>query len=276
MNGNGVGDDNYSWSYDGYRSKKWHLNHEPYGIPESDDATKPIENEDENENITSTPHNEGTHELNSEYEDTKLVSSWKKDDIVGSQLRIVSINEQMYEVNMTFFINGRSLGTAFGFTFYKSDEQFIKGFCPAISVETNQSVKMNIGYEKFIYPPKDLFQSLADLRLQVKLNQDHLETELKHEIEDIPKQTVYISTNKADSNDSNDSIDFNTYILIDLNSDDYKIYENIEKLGNERLKVELMKRGLKCGGTLQERAKRLYSIRGLRDDEIPMKLKAKK
>ncbi|WP_411024520.1 hypothetical protein, partial [Salmonella sp. s57936] len=35
--------------------------------------------------------------------------------------------------------------------------------------------------------------------------------------------------------------------------------EELEALGLERLKVQLMKRGMKCGGTLQERAARLYS-----------------
>ncbi|XP_029448922.1 replication stress response regulator SDE2 [Rhinatrema bivittatum] len=39
-------------------------------------------------------------------------------------------------------------------------------------------------------------------------------------------------------------------------------------LGLERLKVELMSRGLKCGGTLQERAARLFSVRGLAREQI--------
>ncbi|XP_036309342.1 replication stress response regulator SDE2 isoform X2 [Pipistrellus kuhlii] len=37
----------------------------------------------------------------------------------------------------------------------------------------------------------------------------------------------------------------------------------MESLGLEKLKRELMARGLKCGGTLQERAARLFSVRGL-------------
>lgn len=51
--------------------------------------------------------------------------------------------------------------------------------------------------------------------------------------------------------------------------------EDLEALGLERLKEELMQRGMKCGGTLQERAARLYSVRGLSPDQIDSALLAK-
>lgn len=51
--------------------------------------------------------------------------------------------------------------------------------------------------------------------------------------------------------------------------------EELEALGLEMLKAELMKRGIKCGGTLQERAARLYSVRGLSADQIDPALLAK-
>ncbi|GAB1285796.1 Replication stress response regulator SDE2 [Apodemus speciosus] len=49
----------------------------------------------------------------------------------------------------------------------------------------------------------------------------------------------------------------------------------LESLGLERLKCELMARGLKCGGTLQERAARLFSVRGLAKELIDPALFAK-
>ncbi|XP_007896478.1 replication stress response regulator SDE2 [Callorhinchus milii] len=49
----------------------------------------------------------------------------------------------------------------------------------------------------------------------------------------------------------------------------------VESLGLERLKTELMGLGLKCGGTLQERAERLFSVRGMSKDEIDPTLFAK-
>jgi splicing factor 3A subunit 3 len=52
--------------------------------------------------------------------------------------------------------------------------------------------------------------------------------------------------------------------------------EELEALGMDRLKEALEAVGLKCGGTLHDRAQRLWSIRGKREDEIPEKLRAKK
>uniref|UniRef100_A0A8C5PP68 Replication stress response regulator SDE2 n=1 Tax=Leptobrachium leishanense TaxID=445787 RepID=A0A8C5PP68_9ANUR len=49
----------------------------------------------------------------------------------------------------------------------------------------------------------------------------------------------------------------------------------LEALGLEKLKLELMALGLKCGGTLQERAARLYTVRGLSRDQIDPSLFAK-
>ncbi|KAF7233036.1 hypothetical protein EG68_07065 [Paragonimus skrjabini miyazakii] len=50
---------------------------------------------------------------------------------------------------------------------------------------------------------------------------------------------------------------------------------SLESLGLEVLKESLSSRGLKCGGTLSERARRLFSVRGLPPEEYPAKLRAK-
>lgn len=50
----------------------------------------------------------------------------------------------------------------------------------------------------------------------------------------------------------------------------------LEALGMDRLKEALEAMGLKCGGTLKDRAERLWSVRGKRAEDIPAKLKAKK
>ncbi|XP_023586698.1 splicing regulator SDE2 [Trichechus manatus latirostris] len=49
----------------------------------------------------------------------------------------------------------------------------------------------------------------------------------------------------------------------------------LELLGLDQLKSELMALGLKCGGTLQERAARLFSVRGLAREQIDPALFAK-
>ncbi|XVE77273.1 hypothetical protein DITRI_Ditri13aG0049000 [Diplodiscus trichospermus] len=61
-----------------------------------------------------------------------------------------------------------------------------------------------------------------------------------------------------------------------LNFDDFNSPEEMEVLGLERLKSELQARGLKCGGTLQERAARLFLLKSTPLDKLPKKLLAKK
>ncbi|KAK1364187.1 hypothetical protein POM88_039748 [Heracleum sosnowskyi] len=50
----------------------------------------------------------------------------------------------------------------------------------------------------------------------------------------------------------------------------------IQALGMERLKTELQKKGLKCSGTLQERAARLFLLKTTPVEKLPKKLLAKK
>jgi len=51
--------------------------------------------------------------------------------------------------------------------------------------------------------------------------------------------------------------------------------EELATLGLDRLKSALMGLGLKCGGTLEDRAQRLFSTKGLQLHEIDPALKAK-
>jgi len=51
--------------------------------------------------------------------------------------------------------------------------------------------------------------------------------------------------------------------------EEVKSVQELEQCGLDALKSALEKRGVKCGGTLEERAERLWSIRGLKQEEIP-------
>ncbi|RCV26760.1 hypothetical protein SETIT_5G272200v2 [Setaria italica] len=55
----------------------------------------------------------------------------------------------------------------------------------------------------------------------------------------------------------------------------YSSAAELETLGLEKLKMELQTRGLKCGGTLQERAARLFLLKTTPLDKLPKKLLAK-
>ncbi|KAK9279270.1 hypothetical protein L1049_012949 [Liquidambar formosana] len=61
-----------------------------------------------------------------------------------------------------------------------------------------------------------------------------------------------------------------------LNFEEFSSAAEMEVLGMERLKSELQTRGLKCGGTLQERAARLFLLKTTPLEMLPKKLLAKK
>ncbi|KAH0933662.1 hypothetical protein HID58_010779 [Brassica napus] len=61
-----------------------------------------------------------------------------------------------------------------------------------------------------------------------------------------------------------------------LNFADFSSAKDMEVMGMERLKTELQSHGLKCGGTLQERAARLFLLKSTPLDKLPKKLLAKK
>lgn len=66
----------------------------------------------------------------------------------------------------------------------------------------------------------------------------------------------------------------NTGAPLDLQA--FNSWEELASLGLDRLKSALIALDLKCGGTLEERAKRLWQIRDKSPDEIDPKLFAKR
>lgn len=60
---------------------------------------------------------------------------------------------------------------------------------------------------------------------------------------------------------------------------DFKAFDSVESLmslGLDKLKNHLVSLGVKCGGTLQERAARLFSLKGVDRSNIPKKLLVKR
>ncbi|KAL9952898.1 hypothetical protein ACROYT_G040227 [Oculina patagonica] len=55
---------------------------------------------------------------------------------------------------------------------------------------------------------------------------------------------------------------------VEFRLDNYTSAEELESLGLDCLKEELMTRGLKCGGTLQQRAQRLFATKGVPLDQL--------
>ena len=74
-----------------------------------------------------------------------------------------------------------------------------------------------------------------------------------------------VNRNKIEELENNEPIDLSKY-------DSPK---ELETLGPERLKRELFTLGCKCGGSIQERAVRLYSTKNLKKAQFPKKIRGK-
>ena len=62
--------------------------------------------------------------------------------------------------------------------------------------------------------------------------------------------------------------------ILDLSK--FESVSELEVLGLDRLKSALMALGVKCGGNLEQRAARIFSLKGIDPKDIDPKLLAKK
>jgi len=246
--GSGVGDDGCSWSYDGSRGAIFH--------GEND------------ENATQFGATAGP---------------WKAGDVVGCMLVIG--RERM---KLSYAINGTSLGCAFDSS-VPADALFF----PAFSLEDGEAVLVNAGQNAFRFS-----ESFSSTGLQVRPLWEAVQfyPATKPLVLAESAKTVKISEAKAApcvsvvdghvdaaaaaaaaaasipvaSAESGESFE-----PISLEDDKWSSAVSLESLGLARLKAELQKRELKIGGTLQERAARLWSVRGLSRGQYDKKLVAK-
>ncbi|CEG37942.1 hypothetical protein L915_15440 [Plasmopara halstedii] len=235
--GDGVGDHDRSWAYDGARQVKWNGGkNEPYATDEV----------------------------------------WSRNDVIGCLL-------DLDEGTVSFSRNGLDLGVAYRNVKPLASDQ---GFYPAISVEQTEILLVNIGSQPFLHQAshfKPVIDALEPVRLADEAvdtsfvkdpgncagigETDHsatVSTENQHEESFMGKNETKISEKEVNF----------THPPIDLM--EFETIESFEALGLERLKVELSRRGLKCGGNLTERAARLFSVRGKAWDDIDAKMKVKK
>ena len=234
--GDGVGDNINSWSFDGARKKKWHGEDSDYGVD-------------------------------------LLPDGWKEGDIIGCLLEILASNDanaNTKTVQISYSINGKDMGVAHTET-VPGETKFI----PALSLEADEIVIVNIGQNPFRYCSVStitpVLSTIADKNV-VEMIKSEASIAYHHDSCFFTKSesTADNQGTKAITNENEDKV----YAPIDLTM--CESHEQLQLLGLDHLKHELIRRNLKCGGNLQERAQRLYSVRFLREDEIDSKLRTKK
>ena len=77
--------------------------------------------------------------------------SWKEDDVVGCLLSIESIegDDSRKKVEIGYYLNGVKVNPGFQFTV--SNESAV--FFPALSIEEQESIRLNLGKDIYKFPP---------------------------------------------------------------------------------------------------------------------------
>ncbi|KAE9046987.1 hypothetical protein PR003_g1344 [Phytophthora rubi] len=243
--GDGVGDHERSWAYDGARKVKWN------GGKDEEYATG---------------------------------ESWSKNDVIGCML-------DLDEGTVAFTRNGVDLGVAFRNVKHTSSDQ---GFFPAISVEQAEILLVNIGSQPFLYeapgfePVIDALEaetldgsavidpdsSKTATEVSISASSSNNSRSVASSVVETQSPSRKAKADAAEAAKKPEKKSAPSEPPIDLMK--FETVESLEALGLERLKVELSRRDLKCGGNLTERAARLLSVRGKKWEEIDAKLKTKK
>ena len=226
---NGVGDDLHSWAYDGNRKRKWNNGSTDYGL------------------------------------------LWSTGDFVGC---LIDIQPKVFTIS--FLLNGKELGDAFtdishcqkgllsvskvqrkGKEYPQSSDgenieerlEDILSFHPAMSMESNEAVVINIGQHAFKYPPVNMHRPLIE---SMDFSSQHeISTEKFASTSDFKRISKVLEPNPFEiaSDLSTCQPRNGTFDVIILEGHPDAL--SLEMLGMAHLKAELERRGLKAGGTLQ-------------------------
>jgi len=196
-------------------------------------------------------------------EDWKFGIEWKAGDRLGCQWNAT-------KCTMSFMLNGKDLGEAFANC---GSRQFV----PAFSCNQDEILELHLTKKDCKYfPTDDNIVAVKEVRPVEPLNGETIE---KGKTEDESAKIVPIPSNDKKEEISKAPLETTPVKvptkpeLLDL--EQYKSVEELEALGLERLKSALLALKVKCGGTLQQRAERLFSLKGLEYKDFPKKVRAK-
>lgn len=188
----------------------------------------------------------------------------KKGDVIGCIYDLES-------KSLKYMWNGKDMGVAF------TIESTPMLLCPAFSLNENEIVKVNIG-PSFAYGANEWI-GVNDLVQEQSIE----EVKDEFDMEDSCSSNVSSSPNQNEMKDKTSTVEKKivptalyektTPKHFDLST--IHSVDELEELGMDELKAILFSIGLKCGGTLKERAERLFSVKGLQVDDIPEKLRGK-
>ena len=210
--------------------------------------------------------------LHGESSESYYGESWKAGDIVGCLYNIKS-------GEISYSLNGKDMGVAFKVTHERqgeSDES--KSIFPAISCNPSEIVELRlIGGDLEHQPagsvPVGDVLATEDVSLPAE---DESEAETETKAKEITTKDDAKEPDVKSKTSSEQKSEKTALVVQPLDLEKYNSVEELEALGLDRLKGALMAIEVKCGGTLHERASRLFSLKGLKPEEYPPKLRVKR
>jgi hypothetical protein len=235
--GDGVGDDNVSYGYDGSRKLKFNGGKDIlYGNVQGSKGEQLVE--------------------------------WKAGDVLGSWCNR-SKDEKNVEIG--YLLNGKDLGVAFRIPAESNENHF--GYYPALSLNLGEVVDVNLGPE-FSH---DVMKGCVGASELIKINHvESPEDETIINVESVSKRCDHALLKKRpreEDETTKSPLETVATETFDLNS--CTSAQELVEFGPARLKSILLAMGIKCGGTLEQRAERLFSLKGLRREDYPQKARGK-
>lgn len=233
--GDGVGDDAHSFAYDGSRRICLHQS-------ESKEYPKAVAGQPQQPSI------------------------WKAGDVVGCLWNRT-------KGTLSFQLNGRDLGLAYEINNPKEDNGTI--LFPAASCNADEILELHLRHSEMVHAPKDVI-AVGDVLAAEEEKDLSFSAGAEETAETATSEKDDVNDKKVAAVESAKKAAPKPEVIVEpLDLDNFETIDQLEAEGLDRLKGALMAIGVKCGGTLRQRAERLLSLKGLEQKDFPTKLLAK-
>lgn len=212
-------------------------------------------------------------------EDWKFPIQWSAGDRLGCRLNTgtKSKKNESGSSSLSFTLNGKDLGMAF-------TNCGSRPMVPAFSCNMDEILELHLTKKDCKYFPASgdqdvvAVKGLTSLEPSKTLEQDSPKSDDNEPTE--KKSTNIVDASKLSSSTDDASVVTTKKVQEPikpelLNLDQYKSVQELEALGMDRLKSASLALKVKYGGTLHQRAKRLFSVKGLEYKDFPKKVRAK-
>jgi len=148
------------------------------------------------------------------------------------------------------------------------------GYFPVLSLNRGEVVDINLGPE-FSHDVQEgcvlhLSKNISDESSQ---KEEFSSKPAAKICDDTPPKKRVRDEDNTTRSDATPAITTTEIDTFDLNT--CSSVQELVKLGSDRLKSILLSMGIKCGGTLEQRADRLFSLKGLRREDYPQEVRGK-